>query len=83
MGDTEITSMIIAIIRVAAGPVYRSRITARGTTITAAPPSPCTARHSTNASTLPASAAPTEPIKNTTIPVRIGSLRPDWSAHGP
>ena len=42
IGETEITSITIAISRVASGPVCRSRMIARGTTITVAAPSPCT-----------------------------------------
>ena len=44
MGETEITSMTIAIRRVAADPVCISRITALGTTIRTAPPKPCKMR---------------------------------------
>ena len=40
MGDTENTSMIAAMIRVASGPVAMSRTMARGTTPSAAPPKP-------------------------------------------
>ena len=40
IGETEITSITIAISRVAAGPVCRSRMIARGTTITVAAPEP-------------------------------------------
>ena len=44
IGDTEITSMTIAISRVASVPVDQSRMIARGMTITAAAPRPCIAR---------------------------------------
>ena len=40
MGETENTSMIAAIIRVASAPVIMSRTMARGTTPSAAPPRP-------------------------------------------
>ena len=40
IGETEITSITSAISRVAWVPVYMSRITARGITITTAPPTP-------------------------------------------
>ena len=44
IGETENTSMIAAIIRVASGPVIMSRTMARGTTPSAAPPRPWTKR---------------------------------------
>ena len=44
MGETENTSIMAAINRVASFPVDISRMIARGTTIRAAPPSPCTKR---------------------------------------
>ena len=50
IGATEITSITFAISRVAAGPECRSRMIARGTTITVAAPIPCTSRAATRAS---------------------------------
>ena len=44
IGEIEMTSITVAISRVAAGPVWRSRMIARGTTITVAAPSPWTNR---------------------------------------
>ena len=76
IGEIEITSISIAINRVACVPVYWSRMIARGTTISTAPPSPCSARQPVNAAIVGAKAAPNEAITKSTSPTMIGSLRP-------
>ena len=83
MGETLITSMIIAISRVACVPVCKSRITARGTTITTAAPSPCTNRANVSQPIVGASAHATEAIKNRPMPKNKGTRRPAGSAQGP
>jgi hypothetical protein len=47
MGDTLNTSVSNAVRLAASSPVCRSRTTARGTTMPAQAPRPCTVRHST------------------------------------
>ena len=76
MGEIEITSINIAIKRVACVPVYWSRMIARGTTISTAPPSPCRARQPVSAAIDGAKAAPKEATRNSASPTMIGSLRP-------
>ena len=83
IGETEITSMTIAIIFVPSVPVAESRMTARGTTISTAPPMPCTARAATKAPIVGASAAMVLPTMKIARPAYKGRLRPDWSDHGP
>ncbi len=61
IGETEMTSMIIAIIRVASCPVCMSRMIARGTTMTAAAPRAWTNRQATSVSMPPAKKHPAEP----------------------
>ena len=61
IGEIEMTSITIAISRVASGPVCRSRMIARGTTITVAAPSPCTSRAKMSMPIEGASAQPSVP----------------------
>jgi hypothetical protein len=69
MGETEMTSMIAAIMRVASGPVCMSRMIARGTTMTAAPPKPWIARPRINWPGVWAKAQATVPIRKITAPI--------------
>ena len=68
MGDTENTSMIAAIIRVASAPVSMSRTIARGTTPKAAAPRPCTTRPAINPLALAAVMHRMLPSTNNAIP---------------
>jgi hypothetical protein len=68
IGEIEMTSITIAISRVAAGPECRSRMIARGTTITVAAPSPCTKRAATSAPMVGASAQASEPTRKIPTP---------------
>ena len=63
------TSITVAISRVAAGPVCRSRMIARGTTITVAAPRPCTKRAATSAPIVGATAQANEPRRKTPTPM--------------
>ena len=83
MGETEITSMIDDINRVACAPVYISRTMARGMTITVAPPMPCTRRPKTSVSISGATAQITAPTQKMLIPMARVFLRPIWSDSGP
>ena len=69
IGEIEMTSITVAISRVAAGPVCRSRMIARGTTITVAAPRPCTKRAATSAPTVGATAQANEPRRKTPTPM--------------
>ena len=64
IGDTLRTSMTVAISRVASTPVCRSRITARGTTITDAAPMPWMRRKAISQPMLGDSPEPTAPTMN-------------------
>ncbi len=69
IGEIEITSITIAISRVASGPLCRSRMIARGTTITVAAPRPCTKRARISAPIPGASAQPTVPMRKMPTPM--------------
>lgn len=83
IGDTEMTIMIAAIIFAASGPVAMSRITARGTTISVAAPSPCNARAAISQPIVGASAAAMVAARKITTPITSGRLRPTASDSGP
>ena len=68
IGETLKTNMISAISRVASTPVWRSRMMARGITIEAQAPIPCTKRKAISHSMLGASAQPTEARMKTVRP---------------
>ena len=68
IGETEITSMTSAISRAPSTPVWRSRMMARGITMTDDAPTPWSARKAISQPMLGASAHPAEPIANTTSP---------------
>ena len=68
--------MIVDIIRVAECPVAKSRITARNTTMFAAPPSPCNTRPAISQLMLGASAQTTVPAMNSPSPTYKGGFRP-------
>ena len=75
--------MIIAIIRVASGPVCRSRMIARGMTITVAAPRPWTKRAAVKVATSGANAQPSVPARKMPSPISNGGRRPIWSDSGP
>ena len=77
------TSITAAINRVAAGPVYRPRMIARGITIIAAPPSPCTNRPASSHSNDGANVQITNFTTNIAIAAHSGGFLPERSAQGP
>jgi hypothetical protein len=83
IGETLTTSMSKAIRRAAAWPVCRSRTTARGITMPAQAPRPCTKRSTTSVWISGASAQPTLAKPNSTSPATSGGLRPYMSDSGP
>ena len=83
IGETLNTSMTSDISRVASTPVWRSRMIARGITIIADAPSPCTKRNATSQATSGASAQPMDPAVNSDRPTYSGGLRPTMSDTGP
>ena len=83
MGDTLNTSISMDISRAASVPVCRSRTTARGITIVAQAPRPCTKRSATSVWMSGARAQPMLASANSVRPKNSGALRPNMSDTGP
>ena len=83
MGEILNTSINNDIRRVASMPVCKSRTIARGITIPAHAPNPCTKRKAMSTLMFGARAQPTLPTENNPSPRYSGALRPIMSESGP
>src|SRR5262249_57138553 len=83
IGDTLRTSITVDISRVASTPVWRSRITALGTTMTEAAPTPWIKRNAISQPMLGDRPEPTAPTMKRPKPTYSGGLRPLMSDAGP
>ena len=83
IGETLNTSITSPISLVASTPVCRSRTTARGITVTAAAPMPCSSRQAISQWMSGARLQPSAPSANSVSPKYSGGLRPSMSEAGP